>query len=193
VARGRLLVVVGVAVVVAFIIGATVWSVSSSDDGSSGTAKGAPRGCATTVTGGGAARGDHAPDFTLPGLDRGCVKLAALAGRPVVVNFWASWCNPCRREFPLLRDAAHAHAGDDLAVVGITYRDIATDARNFASDQGADWALAFDDGQRVAKAYGVDAVPQTFFIGRDGQISGRTFGPLTKAELSKELAKITRR
>ena len=63
--------------------------------------------------------GTPAPDLRLPGLDGGQVDLAALRGRPVVVNFWATWCDPCVREFPLLRQAAATHRPDRLAVVGV--------------------------------------------------------------------------
>lgn len=108
-----------------------------------------------------------------------------------MLNFWASWCNPCRREFPLLRDALEARAGDDLAVVGIVYRDIASDARGFADEFGATWALALDEDSDAARAYGVRAIPQTFFIRPDGTVARRVFGLTTARGLGRHLDKIT--
>ncbi len=128
-----------------------------------------------------------APAFALPGLDGGCIDLSDFRGRPVVVNFWASWCNPCRREFPLLRDALERHEDADLAVIGISYRDIADDARGFADEFGATWPLALDDDADAARAYGVRAIPQTFFIGRDGTVARRVFGLTTERALERHL------
>lgn len=132
-----------------------------------------------------------APSFRLPGLEGGCVDLRALRGQPVVLNFWASWCNPCRREFPLLRDALEARAEDDLAVVGIVYRDISSDARAFADEFGATWALALDEDSEAARAYGVRAIPQTFFVRRDGTVARRVFGLTTARGLGRHLDEIT--
>lgn len=137
--------------------------------------------------------GDTAPAFTLPTLDGGCFRLRSTRGRAVVVNFWASWCNPCRAEFPLLADARAEHDGDALEIVGVTYRDIESDSRQFADEQDADWPLAFDDDQRVSRAYGIAQIPQTIFVRRDGTISARVFGELTKADLARELRRILRR
>lgn len=137
-----------------------------------------------------AAEGD-APEFQVPGLDGGCVDLADYRGRPVVLNFWASWCNPCREEFPLLKRAYEEHRDDGLAIIGVASRDIASDARRFADHAGATWTLGIDDTGDVATAYGVRPLPQTFFIDRDGKIASRLFRPFqTRRELERELAVI---
>jgi cytochrome c biogenesis protein CcmG/thiol:disulfide interchange protein DsbE len=133
--------------------------------------------------------GDPAPTFTLPTLAGGCFRLAAAPGEPVIVNFWASWCNPCRREFPLLADAAERGRAE---VVGVTYRDIESDSRRFADEQDAGWSLVFDGDGEVARAYGVTAIPQTIFVRADGMISGRLFGELTRSELDRALRKAQR-
>jgi cytochrome c biogenesis protein CcmG, thiol:disulfide interchange protein DsbE len=134
--------------------------------------------------------GAPAPDFALADLDGNPVLLAELRGRPVVVNFWASWCGPCVEEFPLLRDAAARHAGDGLAVVGIVYDDRSEAARDFMARQGATWPAAMDPGGRVAAAYGILGPPETFFIGRDGTIVARQFGQFSAASLEEKLAAI---
>lgn len=174
------------------VAGLTVWSITSSDHAGSTRSTTTRAGCrpaAVTPTSVPAA-GSPAPAFVLPGLDGGCIRLTALRGRPVVVNFWASWCNPCRQEFPRLRAAYAHHHGSGLAVVGITYRDIQSDARRFARDHGAHWLLADDEDGNVARAYTVAAVPQTLFIGRDGVITARIYGPLSQHELQAELRRI---
>jgi peroxiredoxin len=111
-------------------------------------------------------------------------------GQPLVINFWASWCTPCRREFPALHDAYRAGTKAGLAIVGVTYRDIPSDARHFAKDHGGDWTLLIDDAGSVAQAYGVRAIPQTVFVRRDGTVSARVYGTLSARALQLELAKI---
>ncbi len=131
--------------------------------------------------------GSPAPDFTLTDLDGSSVRLADLAGRPVIVNFWASWCAPCVAEFPLLAAAAKAHAGDGLAVVGIIYDDRPGAARDFMARMGGTWPTLIDPGSAVARAYGIFGPPETFFIGRDGVVSGRQIGQLSAADLDRNL------
>lgn len=134
--------------------------------------------------------GTVAPDFALADLDGNPIVLAELRGRPVVVNFWASWCGPCVEEFPLLRDAATRHADDGLAVIGIVYQDRSEAARSFMARNGATWQAAMDPGERVATAYGVIGPPETFFIGRDGTIVARQLGQFSAASLEEKLAAI---
>jgi cytochrome c biogenesis protein CcmG, thiol:disulfide interchange protein DsbE len=138
----------------------------------------------------GAEIGRPAPSFVLADLDGRPLRLADLAGRPVIVNFWASWCGPCFEEFPMLRDALAEHADDGLAIVGIVYQDRSESARGFMEGLEATWPAAMDPGGRVAAAYGVNAPPETFFIDRAGVVRGRQLGPLTEATLADKLAAI---
>jgi cytochrome c biogenesis protein CcmG/thiol:disulfide interchange protein DsbE len=131
--------------------------------------------------------GSSAPGFTLTDLDGKTVSLADLRGHPVIVNFWASWCGPCIEEFPLLQQAASAHAADGLRVVGIVYADRADAARAFMAKMGADWPTAMDPGARVAADYGIYAPPDTFFIDRNGVIAGRQIGQLSQQDLARQL------
>ena len=178
-------------VVASLVVALTVVLVANDDAPSERGPSGRADACRTRVASGPAAVDSAAPDFRLPGLDGGCVDLSAFHGRPVVVNFWASWCNPCRREFPLLRAALEDHADADIEIIGIVYRDIADDARAFASGVGATWPLALDDDSAAATAYGVRAIPQTFFIRRDGTIARHVFGLTTRKELERHLRSIT--
>lgn len=134
--------------------------------------------------------GSLAPDFALADLDGNPIRLADLRGRPVVINFWASWCAPCVEEFPLLREAADRHAGNGLVVIGIVYQDRSEAARDFMARNGATWAAAMDPGERVAAAYGILGPPETFFIGRDGRIAARQFGLFSATSLDDKLAAI---
>ena len=134
--------------------------------------------------------GDPAPNFALTDLDGNAVRLADLRGRPVIVNFWASWCGPCIEEFPLLLDASAAHRGDGLAVVGIVFRDRSEPARAFMTRMGAAWPTAMDPDEAVATRYGIIGPPDTFFIDRNGVIVGRQIGQLSAADLEQGLAQI---
>lgn len=144
------------------------------------------RGTATSPT----AIGSEAPDFSVIDLDGNPIHLAELRGRPVIVNFWASWCIPCIEEFPLLRDAAARHADDGLVVVGIVYQDRTQAAQDFMARNGATWAAAADPDGRVAEAYGILAPPETFFIGRDGRVAARVLGQFSSATLDDKVAVI---
>lgn len=145
------------------------------------------RGTGATPT----AIGAQAPEFSLADLEGNPIHLADLRGRPVIVNFWASWCGPCVEEFPLLREAAARHAGDGLVVIGVVYRDRSEPAREFMERNGATWVAAMDPGERVAEAYGILGPPETFFIGRDGTIVARQFGQFSAASLDEKVAAIT--
>jgi cytochrome c biogenesis protein CcmG/thiol:disulfide interchange protein DsbE len=185
--RGWLLILAGV-LTVGLVAGVLVAVLDSGSESGGGMRRGA------VVAGAGPEVGSAAPDFSLPALDgHGDVRLADFRGRPVIVNFWASWCNPCRQEFPLLQQALRDHRGERLAVIGVTFRDIPDDSRNFVSQMKATWTQAVDDDQAVAKAYGVRSIPLTFFVRADGTIAARVFGFTSEAALADPLAKLLAR
>jgi cytochrome c biogenesis protein CcmG/thiol:disulfide interchange protein DsbE len=173
-----------VAVALVLVVGVITWvSVASNDDQSDGTV--VPKVLSAKV-------GQVAPDFTLPTLDGGTVKLSDYRGKPVVLNFWASWCTPCRQEFPLLRDTLAARHGE-FALVGVNTQDfVESDGRKFAQKQRADWPNGFDASQGVRRGYGVTGLPETFFIDAKGVIRSHVILGLTKSVLDGELAKITK-
>jgi cytochrome c biogenesis protein CcmG, thiol:disulfide interchange protein DsbE len=138
--------------------------------------------------------GSPAPDFVLPALDGSDpVRLADFRGRPVILNFWASWCNPCRDEFPLLKETLREHRADRLAVIGVTFRDIVDDSRGFVKKMQATWRQGIDEDRVVAGAFGVRAIPWTFFIRPDGTIAARVFGITSQDKLDDPLGKLLAR
>jgi len=134
--------------------------------------------------------GSVAPDFTLVDLDGQTIHLSDFRGRPVVVNFWASWCGPCIEEFPLLRAAAERHASAGLVVIGVVYQDRSEAARAFMARNDGSWPAAMDPDERVATAFNIIGPPETFFIGPDGIIAARQLGQFSAASLERQLAVI---
>jgi cytochrome c biogenesis protein CcmG/thiol:disulfide interchange protein DsbE len=122
--------------------------------------------------------------FTLDRLDgSGKVTLSDHAGKVVILNFWASWCIPCKEENPALVRVWERYRTSDVVVIGIVYQDSLESARRYVRDNGVTWPTATDDDGRVAFAYGVFGIPETYFIGPDGIIAGRHIGPIDEATL----------
>lgn len=134
--------------------------------------------------------GSTAPTFALADLDGNPVSLAELRGRPVIVNFWASWCAPCVEEIPELQAAVVEHRSEGLAVIGIVYSDRSEAAREFMDRMGGGWPSVMDPGGEVARDYGIYGPPESFFVDRDGVIRGRQVGQLSPADLERQLATI---
>jgi cytochrome c biogenesis protein CcmG/thiol:disulfide interchange protein DsbE len=131
--------------------------------------------------------GRAAPDFALSPLDGGePVTLASQRGKPVVLNFWASWCVPCFEEHPLLVQAAR-QLGDRVRFYGIVYEDSEEQVRRFLARQGQAYPSLVDPGSRTAIAYGIFGVPETYFIDAEGRIAAKHVGPLDAASLAKYL------
>jgi len=139
-----------------------------------------------------AAVGSKAPGFSTFDLDGSSVRLAAaLEDGPVLVNFWASWCVPCRDEFPML---ARVH-GRGVTVLGVIFRDEPENAREFMKSQRAAWPGLLDPQGRIAAAYSVaqrPGIPVTYAIDADGVVRERHLGPLTQADLDRLVTLITR-
>jgi cytochrome c biogenesis protein CcmG/thiol:disulfide interchange protein DsbE len=118
-------------------------------------------------------------------------KLQDLKGRPVVLNFWASWCVSCREEAQELQRFWSKH-DKDVLVVGIAIQDEKEAAKKFADYYGKTYALGLDEDGKAAIDYGVSGVPETFLIDRDGIIRHKEIGPVTVASLEALMPKIMR-
>lgn len=115
--------------------------------------------------------------FTLQDLDGDTWSLEALRGKPVVLNFWSTWCLPCKQEHPLLLEAARAYP--DVQFLGVVFQDDADKAKAYLRMNGAAYPSLVDPNGRLAVDYGVAGVPETFFIAPDGTIARKVTGPLT--------------
>jgi cytochrome c biogenesis protein CcmG/thiol:disulfide interchange protein DsbE len=136
---------------------------------------------------------ERAPAFALEELDgTGTVDLGDLQGQVVVLNFWASWCLPCRDEHPALLAAWERYRERGVVVVGVDFEDTERAALDYAAEMGGDWPLVGDPGSRTAIAYGVFGVPETFVIAPDGTISAKTVGAVTYAWLTTEIDRALR-
>lgn len=135
-----------------------LWKISFGDSG----------GAATELEQGG---NPPAPDFTLERLDaEGDLTLSSLRGKGVVVNFWASWCIPCKDEAPLLEQAWQDNKERGLVILGVDSQDFRDDARSFMKRFGLTYPIVYDGKGSTLGKYGITGFPETFFVGRDGNL-----------------------
>lgn len=130
--------------------------------------------------------GRTAPDFALDLFDGGEFNLADQRGKIVVVNFWASWCEPCQDETPLLT-AAVPQLDDDVVLIGINVWDQQDEAQKFADYYDVNYPVAMDSGGTVAVDYGLTGVPETFVIDAQGKIIARLPGPITNIQQLRDM------
>jgi cytochrome c biogenesis protein CcmG/thiol:disulfide interchange protein DsbE len=143
--------------------------------------------------------GHPAPDFTVTlwsgaegGLSGQALHLAALKDRPVVVNFWASWCDNCALEAPLLQGAYQQYRAQGVVFVGVATGDTIDHARAFVQKYGVTYPIGPDADGAIAVAYGVSGDPETVFIGRDGKIASKIPGGVSQDSLASGLRGIVR-
>jgi len=122
--------------------------------------------------------GTSAPDFAKETLTGDTLRLAELGNTPVVINFWASWCIPCRDEHPLLVDFEQQFRGR-VRLVSVLYEDTKSNGLRWYKERGGDWTNLLDPRGRMAIDYGVRGVPETFFITRDRHILYHHPAPVT--------------
>jgi cytochrome c biogenesis protein CcmG/thiol:disulfide interchange protein DsbE len=133
--------------------------------------------------------GSAAPAATLPRLDRdGSGSLAEQRGKWVLVNFWASWCGPCRQESPDLEDFQRRHGGTRFTVLGIDTRDLTGDGRAFVRRFGLSYPQLRDGDGDEASAYGTTGVPENFLVDPRGRLRLVRRGPVTAAYLEQFVA-----
>ncbi|HVR88184.1 MAG TPA: TlpA disulfide reductase family protein [Candidatus Limnocylindria bacterium] len=123
--------------------------------------------------------GKSAPAFDAPAL-AGPVRISldGYRGKVIVLNFWASWCVPCKEENPALTQVWERYRGSDVVLLGVVFQDLPDAARAYTAHLGNTWPSALDPDGRIALSYGVVGPPETFFIGPDGIIAGRHLGPI---------------
>jgi thiol-disulfide isomerase/thioredoxin len=169
---------------------AVVSTVLLAEDGPRSVKLGAglPQGASSPV------KGTIAPDFSLVTLDGKATSLVDFRGKAVLLNFWATWCEPCKIEMPWLIELQKQYGPQGLQVLGIALDDADTkDIAKFAQDMHVDYPILVgkdDERESIANAYGgVEFLPETFYLDRDGKILDKTFGLVKRSEIKDNIKK----
>ena len=137
--------------------------------------------------------GRTAPSFALRDVATGQpVSLEQFRGRPVVLNFWATWCLPCYDEHPVLVANAR-RLGSQVQFIGVVFQDTEDKILRFLNDRGSAYPTLVDDAGKTAIAYGVGGIPETFFLDASGTVVGKHNGPITTDQLQSNIVKAARR
>ena len=165
---------VGAVGLVVALLGLLVWKVATDNHG--GVAAAYNRG-----------EKPMAKDFALERLNGpGSLRLSSLRGRVVVVNFWASWCEPCKREAPIFQSASERYRGR-VVFVGVDTTDFSGDARGFLDRYGVTYPNVRDPNGRVLHKYGGLPIPRTYVLNRTGRVVGYIFGETRRDRLEREI------
>ncbi len=131
-----------------------------------------------------------APPLSLPALGGdGRISLADFRDKAVVLNFWASWCLPCKEEAPMLQEAWERHRGDGLVVLGVNAQDFETDARRFVRRYGITYPVAHDGPGSSLGRYGLTGFPETWWVDRRGRLVAYAQGQFSQEELDRNIAR----
>lgn len=180
--RRALLVAQGAAVgLVVLLFGLLVWKLVTNEGGD--LANAANRG-----------KRPHGPTFSLERLDRtGTLALDDLRGKAVAVNFWASWCDPCKDESPYLERVWLRYRKQGFVVLGVDANDFRSDARGFMRRYGLTYPVVYDGPGKTLKHYGVTGFPETFVLDRDGRVVEAFVGAIATADERTRLERAVER
>ena len=131
--------------------------------------------------------GKPAPQMIFTTFDGETLDLHEQRGKPVVINFWASWCAPCRQEAAVLENLWQTHRDNDVVFIGVDIQDSDSDARAFISEFGISYPNGMDTDGRISIDYGVIGIPVTFLINRDGVVARRWVGGVRASQMSEWL------
>ena len=131
--------------------------------------------------------GRLAPDFTLTTLDGDSITLSDFRGKSVFVNFWATWCPPCRAEMPDIETIYQEYKDKDLVVIGVDLREAPDSVRRFVEDGGYNWTFVIDSDGEVATSYWVASIPTSFFVDKHGIIRVIQIGTMTTSTMKRIL------
>jgi cytochrome c biogenesis protein CcmG/thiol:disulfide interchange protein DsbE len=175
--RGKLILQAAAVLVVVLLVALLGWRVAEQEEG---------RGLDDALR-----RGERPPPPALifEALDgEGEISLADYRGKAVVLNFWASWCEPCKDEAPMLEEAWQRYRDEGLVVLGVDAQDFRTDARRFVERYDLTYPMAFDGNGKSLGRFGNTGFPETWFVGRDGRLVGEHFkGPFTQEQLEENV------
>ena len=133
-----------------------------------------------------------APDFNLTSFDNRTVTLSQLRGQVVIVNFWASWCPPCREEAAYLEQTWQKYKSQGVVFIGVDWVDTQKEALAYIEEFNITYFNGQDIGTHIADAYRIKGVPETFFIAKDGTLRGVHIGPLQSPELDEKIEALLR-
>jgi len=128
---------------------------------------------------------NSAPNFSLQDLEGATVTLSELRGRPVVINFWSTWCIPCKQEHPVLQRFASQNR--DITFLGVVYQDERAKVLRYLQQKGSTYRNLFDPTGSTSVDYAVTGVPETYFIDANGVIQHKTIAALNPMELQRRL------
>lgn len=131
-----------------------------------------------------------APDFSLTGFDGRTATLSELRGQVVIVNFWASWCLPCREEAAYLEQTWRKYKDQGVVFIGVDYVDTEKAALAYIDEFDITYINGPDIGTRISDAYNIQGVPETFFIAKNGELRGMHIGPLKAPELDEKIEEL---
>ena len=135
--------------------------------------------------------GRPAPEFALESFSGEQVRLSDFRGKTLLVNFWASWCHPCREEAPLLERTYMSFSGKQVEFIGINIMDDRKNAEEYIRSFGGTFVNVYDPENRIHLDYGVGGVPETFFVNPDGIITAKYRGPLTEKMITSYIENAT--
>ncbi len=121
-----------------------------------------------------------APEFMLTTFEGEAIRLSQFRGKVVVINFWASWCIPCREEAPFLEQTWRAYKDRGVVFIGVDWSDPEPDARKYIKEFDLTYYNGPDIGTKIGQLYRIRGVPETYFINKDGKLSGNALEPITQ-------------
>ncbi len=133
--------------------------------------------------------GRLAPDFILTDLEGNRISLSDFRSKVVFINFWATWCPPCRAEMPEIEAIYQEYQNKDVVVIGIDILEAEDEVRQFVQEGGYSWTFVIDTTGGVTADYGVTAIPASFFLDKEGVIRAVNIGAMTKRAMESQLAK----
>jgi cytochrome c biogenesis protein CcmG/thiol:disulfide interchange protein DsbE len=128
-----------------------------------------------------------APDFTLTGYDGKTVTLSKLRGHVVIINSWASWCQPCREEAAYLEQTWRKYKDQGVIFIGVDYADTETPALAYIKEFDITYLNGPDLGSRISQAYNIQGVPETYYVAKNGELRGVQIGPLQPPQLDDKI------
>lgn len=132
--------------------------------------------------------GEQAPNFTLPDLNGNETSLSDYRGEVVLINFWATWCPPCRVEMPDMEAVYREHGDSDFEILGVDQREPVDLVTKYVDERGFSWVFLLDEDFDVSRDYSATSIPRSILVDRDGDVAYIWTGTLTRSQLERQIA-----